>query len=175
MSGFGGSSRAMVLNANDVYDADGRQPDSSGYKNIPWEITVHNPYNFKMSAGYAMAYYSHESGQYWPISQCGCDNPDPEGTGAGCCLPGSQYVDALPCVSMTGEVTECGSPPDPCDYALCFEDPAPCIYEWNGSSWVKTYDNCPGPCPCPASPTIDAPPSPGGPTAIVEYCFECTS
>lgn len=174
MPAFSGSSRAMVLNANDVYDSEGRQPDASGYKNVPWEVMVYNPYNFEVPAGYGMLYYSHESGQYWPImGPCGCENPDPEGTGVGCCLGESQFVDGLPCVDIDGNVQAgCDPPTDPCAYAASNCDTTPdCSYSWNGSSWVQ-WITCGGGCDC-DKPMPTDPPAAGGPTYIAARCLPC--
>lgn len=178
MPAFSGSSRAMVLNANDVYDQSGLQPDASGYKNVPWEVMVYNPYNFEVPAGYGMLYYSHESGQYWPImGPCGCENPDPEGTGVGCCQPDSGFVDGLPCVSVDGVPQDGCNPPTGCD-GVPKDCPAQeCIYLWNpGTSTWELYQGC-GYCGCPADsdPNVlgNIPPSPSAPQSLATLCVPC--
>ena len=110
LSGLGNSVTAAVYNADDVYDESGSRP-------LDWEIEVTMPLpDVAIDAEPILVYYSHESGQWWPISYC-CSS---EGGGGGGTPPGGGDDD-IPCDRCTGN----------------------CYWRWDGSKWNKMgSDNC---------------------------------
>ena len=109
LSGLGNSVTAAVYNADDVYDESGSRP-------LDWEIEVTMPLpDVAIDAEPILVYYSHESGQWWPISYC-CSS---EGGGGGGTPPGGG--DDNPCDECTGN----------------------CYWQWDGTKWNKRgSDNC---------------------------------
>lgn len=109
LSGLGSSVTAAVYNADDVYDESGSRP-------LDWEIEVTMPLpDVAIDAEPILVYYSHESGQWWPISYC-CSS---EGGGGGGTPDGGD--DGIPCDECTGN----------------------CYWLWDGSKWNKMgSDNC---------------------------------
>ena len=87
ISGVGDTTTASVLNADDVYDATG------GALTGLAEITVTMPLpDVSIDAEPILVYYSHESGQWWPISYC-CANEGGGGGGGGTCLVGDTLIE----------------------------------------------------------------------------------
>lgn len=75
LNNIGDTTTAYVYNAEDVYDANGNPL----YTDSLPEVTVTMPYaNTTIPAQKTLIYYSHESGQWWPLSYCctlsGCLN-----------------------------------------------------------------------------------------------------
>jgi len=130
ISGIGDTGNGLVLNADDVYDGSGGFV-STGIGGRPeWELTVTNPFDDEISAGKILVYYSHESGQYWPVQAC------------------------------CGGTTSSGPPPDPsppCVYKTCSEIQG-CVYMCEPNTSPVCYliqDKCGVGCKCPE--TIDRP------------------
>jgi len=92
ISGIGDTAIADVYNADDVYDATGSAMSGTA------EITVTMPFaDVGIDAETVLVYYSHESGQWWPISYC-CSS---DGGGGGGGSGGGE--DPPPCRSCGGE------------------------------------------------------------------------
>jgi hypothetical protein len=92
LSGLGDTAVAAVSNADDVYDATGNRP-------VDWEIVVTMPLpDVAIDAEPILVYYSHESGQWWPLSYC-CASQGGGGGGGG----GSGGGDPPPCRSCGGD------------------------------------------------------------------------
>ena len=86
LSGVGDTCKATVYNAEDVYDATGGALTGAGGISTA-EITVTMPLNEVIDGDKTLVYYSHESGQWWPIAFCcGGGTVDPTGDPTGCLI-----------------------------------------------------------------------------------------
>ena len=83
LSGLGDTTTAAVYNADDVYDATGGRP-------VDWEIEVTMPLpDVSIDAEPVLVYYSHESGQWWPLGFCCGGGSDTPST----CLVGNTLIE----------------------------------------------------------------------------------
>lgn len=90
-----GTANAFIRNADDVYDDSGTHPTGADGKAV-WDVTVTNPYLDDIPPQRTLIYYSHESGQWWPLGYC-CtgDVSSPPG--------GPSGDDTPPCARCEGE------------------------------------------------------------------------
>ena len=85
ISGVGDTTIADVYNADDVYDSTGSPMSGTA------EITVTMPFaDTSIAAETILVYYSHESGQWWPVSYC-CETDG--GGGGDTCLVGDTLIE----------------------------------------------------------------------------------
>ena len=86
LSGLGSTTTASVYNADDVYDESGSRP-------LDWEIEVTMPLpDVAIDAEPVLVYYSHESGQWWPLGFC-CGGGTVDPTGDPTCLIGDTLIE----------------------------------------------------------------------------------
>ena len=81
ISGVGATTTATVYNAEDLYDSSGYP--LTGVDGLSTaQITVTMPLNESIDADRTLVYYSHESGQWWPLGFC-CGGDGGGGGGSG--------------------------------------------------------------------------------------------
>ena len=91
ISGIGDTTTATVYNAEDLYDISGAP--LTGVDGISTaQITVTMPLNESIDADRTLVYYSHESGQWWPLGFC-CTSEGGGGGGGGTCLVGDTLIE----------------------------------------------------------------------------------
>ena len=92
ISGVGDTTVATVYNTDDVYDATGGPlTGADGLSTAQITVTMPLP-DVAIAAEPILVYYSHESGQWWPISYC-CANEGGGGGGGGTCLVGDTLIE----------------------------------------------------------------------------------
>ena len=91
ISGIGDTTTATVYNAEDLYDISGAP--LTGVDGISTaQITVTMPLNESIDGDRTLVYYSHESGQWWPLAFC-CTSEGGGGGGGDTCLVGDTLIE----------------------------------------------------------------------------------